>query len=651
MAAGDSFKVGVSGLQVFQRSLNTIGHNITNSQTEGFSRQRVELATRFASPSGNGFIGNGVDSTAVRRMFDQNAIDQVRTRLASSEYFSIYNQFSSQVDNLLADPDAGLSPAIESFFAAVQEVANDPVSIPAREVMLIEGEGLVDRFLTMQDWLSDLQGAANDHIRTQVSTVNRLSESIADYNEQIIVARGMASGQDPNDLLDKRDLLIDRLSKHVNVNVLELNDGTVDVFVGNGQSLVLAAQSMQLQARPNPDDPTNMEVAYVDNSTNTLSSITSMLSGGDLGGVLQFRDEILTPSINSLGRLAIAIATTFNEQHQKGMDLTNTMGGSFFNAPTLTAEASFNNTGGVSASIALNDIKDLTTDEFELKWNGVNYTIRNLATNEIVNPGFVAVGPPAELNTFKGMDISLDGIPAVGDVFYLRPNRYAARQFSMAISDPNFIAAASAVRSDINIGNNLGNGDITQPSVVDSSDPNLQQAVIFTFSNSGGLGSPAEADQFDVVGVGTGNPVAVNYTSGGDLTYNGWTVNITGKPKVGDSFTVDFNAGGFSDNRNALDLIELQVTGTMISGNASYHDAYSELVVSVGNKTSQSEISLEAQNALLGQAKEHRESISGVNLDEEAANLLRFQQAYAAAAQVITIANSVFETLLNAVRR
>ena len=653
MTQGNPFKVGVSGLQVFQRTLNTIGHNISNSQTEGFSRQRVEVATRLASGTGSGFIGNGVQSVAIERMFDQNAIDQVRSRTSTNDFFATYHEFASQVDNLVADPDAGLSPAIESFFHSVQEVADDPSSIPAREVMLTEGEALVDRFLTMQDWFADLQDAANDHISTQVSVVNRIASSIAEMNQQIIEAKGLST-QSPNDLLDKRDVLIDELSKHMNVSVVELNNGTINVFVGSGQSMVLGTQAMQLEANRDPNDPFNLEVTYLDPSSNASSPVSDMLTGGDLGGVLAFREEILMPAINHLGRLAIAISTTFNEQHRKGMDLKNTTNADFFNVPALTAQANNANTGpATGVSLVLNDINDLTTDEFQLTHNGTDYIIRNTATNEVFIPGVAVAGPPnTTLNTFKGMDITVEGgTPNVGDIFYIRPNRNAARDLSMAITDPNFIAAANPLRSDFNVTNNLGDGEITQPIVVDSADVNLQQPVTISFSNSGGAASPADADQYDVVGVGTGAPVGVAYVKGGTITFNGWEVQITGTPKVGDSFTIDPNSSGFSDNRNALALADLQVSGTMIGGSATYHDAYSELVVSVGNKTSQSEISLEAQGALLAQAKEHKEAISGVNLDEEAANLLRYQQAYAAAAQVITMANSLFETLLGAVRR
>ncbi|MDX1812374.1 MAG: flagellar basal body rod C-terminal domain-containing protein, partial [Gammaproteobacteria bacterium] len=436
-------------------------------------------------------------------------------------------------------------------------------------------------------------------------------------------------------------------------SVLEQDNGTVNVYVASGQSLVLGTNYMRFEATPNPDDPANVEVAYRDPTSNNLSYISNTLQGGDLGGALDFRKEILLPAIDHLGRLAVAISSTFNEQHQKGMDLNNNTNNDFFNVPAMKAQASTKNTGAATGvSIALSDVSALTTDEYQLTYDGANYILRNPTTNQVFTPGVASVTPPdTTLNTFNGMDITIEGgVPAVGDVFYVRPFRSSAREISLAIDDPNYIAAANPLRSNIDVATNLGDGEITQPTIVDSTDVNLKQPVTITFTNSGGLASPATADQFNVAGVGTGNPVGVAYVAGNVISYNGWEVKISGTPKVGDVFTIDPNSSGFSDNRNALELVNLQTKGTMTGGNATYHDAYSDLVVTVGNQTSQAEISQEAQQALLEQSKAHKESISGVNLDEEAANLLRYQQAYSAAAQVITIANSLFETLLGAVR-
>ena len=642
MPNGDPLQVGVSGLKVFQRTLNTIGHNISNSQTDGYSRQIVDLATNPATPTGNGFIGTGVRATNIARMFDQNATDQVRARTSTNQYFSTYYGLATQVDNLIADNSAGLSPSLQSFFDSVQKVADDPTSTPAREVMLTQANALTDRFKTMQTWFSDLQKTVNSQVQSKVSTVNQTVDSIAQINQQIINAKSLSANAEPNDLLDKRDVLINDLSKSMNVSVLQNQDGTVNVYAGSGHSLVIGTQSMHLEAKANPDDPFNSEVYYVDPSSKNLSPISSMISGGDLGGALKFRSDILLPAMNNLGRLAVAVSDTFNTQHQKGMDLNNQTNNDFFKVPPLNAVANSSNTGPVTGvSIALNNVKDLTTDEYQLTYDGANYVIRNPATNETFTPGVAVPGPPnTTLNTFKGMDITIQGgTPNVGDVFYIRPMRDAASQIGVAISDPNSIAAANPLRSEFNASNNLGDGQITQPTIVNSADPNLQQPVTITFTNSGALASPATADQFSVSGTGTGNPAGVAYVNGGTISYNGWQVQISGTPKVGDTFTINPNTGGFSDNRNA-----------MIGGQSTFHEAYSNLVVDVGNKTSQANISQQAQSALLTQAKDHQASISGVNLDEEAANLMRFQQAYTAAAQVITTANNLFNTLMTAVR-
>jgi len=649
--AGDILRVGVSGLKAFQRTLGTIGHNISNSNTDGYSRQKVGMLTRPATPSGAGFMGNGVDINSTERMFDQNSINQVRARLSTKEYFSAYNEFASQVDNLIADADAGLTPSIESFFEGVQEVSNDPTSIAARTVMITEAESMVNQFSTLDSWFADLNKAANSRIVNQVGETNEIAISIADLNKEIIVARGLGGNQPPNDLLDKRDLLIDQLAEKVNVSVVETDNGSLDVFIGNGQSLVLGTKPMKLEARPDPDDPKIYEVSYVDPSTNVLSPISTMLNGGDLGGVLKFRDEVLIPARNGLGRIAIAVANTFNTQHRNGLDLNSALGTDFFNEPTLGANESILNAGASLITVTLNDVQSLTTDEYQLLYDGVNYQLRNEKTNQVTTLNVAAAGPPIQFDPVFGLDISLDSVPVAGDKFFIRPTREATRSFSVLTRDPSEIAAANILKTGANISNNLGTGSITEATITDNTNVDLQDTVTITFSRVDALGSPNNADQYTAVGVPSGNTVTAAYTPGGTLSFNGWDVDISGAPIVGDVFTVERNTSGISDNRNALLLAGLQLDNTMINGNATFHDAYAEIVVAVGNRTSQSEISYEAQSALLSQAEGLRDSISGVNLDEEAANLLRFQQAYAAAAQVISAADELFQTLLGAVRR
>jgi len=676
MPSGDMLRVGISGLQVFQRTLNTIGHNISNVNTDGYSRQVVDLVPRYPTPSGDGFIGNGVRTSTTKRLFDEHAAEQVRSRSSTTEFFDIYHEFASQVDNLVADPDAGLSPAINAFFDSVQEVADDPSSIPARNVLLTDAEVLVDRFETMQEWFSDLQRAVNDKIFNEVTVVNELASSIADLNKDIIVATGIGGGQPPNDLLDQRDHLVDELSKHLNIRTIEATDGSINVYVGSGQSIVLSTRTMKLDPAQNIDDPTNMEVGYLDPVTGTTASISAMLSGGELGGILKYREEVLMPSVNSLGRVAIGIATVFNTQHNKGMDLTNNLGGDFFSLPYLPAIVAgdppvaqlfatdgVNNTGASSVTVRLNDIQALTIDEYQLTFDpSGDYILKNLNTNQTDILTIAAAGPPIQFDPIYGMDIELSAVPAVNDKFFIRPNRQAARDIAVAIRDPNLIAAAHPLRTGIDVNNNSGDGAISETTITDYANADLLETVTITFRNSLGLPFPAVADVYDVTGVGIGLPqIGVPYVNadvdgdgigdGDVLSFNGWDVRITGIPKDGDVFVVDANVNGVSDNRNALALSDLQTTGTMIGGNATFHDAYSELVVLVGNLTHQAEIGYESQSALLDQATQLKDSLSGVNLDEEAANMLAFQQAYAAAAQVIAAADEVFQTLISAVRR
>ncbi|HFE37270.1 MAG TPA: flagellar hook-associated protein FlgK [Gammaproteobacteria bacterium] len=652
MGVNNVLGVGISGLKAFQRTLSTVGQNISNANTEGYSRQKVELTARDAQPTGVGFLGNGVKIETTERMFDQNLINQVRSRTSIKEFFSSYKAFSSQIDDVVADADASLPPAIESFFAGVQEISNDPTSIAARRVMITEAENLVSRFKTLDSWFTDLNTAVNKRVITQVATVNEIASSVANLNQEIMVARALSGGHTPNDLQDKRDALIDKLSEHVNVSVVETDNGSLDVFIGTGQSLVLGSLAMRLEARRNPNDTSMYEVAYAPPNSSVLSSISKMLGGGDLGGVLSFREEILKPAQNGLGRIAVGLTSTFNALHKSGLDLKSKLGTDFFNEPVLGASSGVDNIGSSKITATLDDIQALTTDEYQLTFDGANYLLRNESTNEVTALTVSAAGPPIQFDPVFGMNITLDSEPAKNDTFYLRPVREATRQLDVLVTDPVKVAAANLMKTESSLSGNLGDATISEADVVDNSAANLQETVTITFTNSAGLSSPADADQFTVSGsvsglISTGNV----YTDAGVISVNGWEVKISGSPKVGDEFVVERNTTGISDNRNARMLADLQNMNTMINGNASYHDAYAEIVVLVGNRTSQSEISLEAQNALLIQAKGARDNVSGVNLDEEAANLLRFQQAYSAAAQVITTADEMFQTLLGAVRR
>jgi flagellar hook-associated protein 1 FlgK len=640
------FNVGISGLLASQRALTTVGHNVANVNTPGYSRQRVELDTRPPQLTGGSYIGKGVTVEDIRRSYDGFLTSQVRIGTSNVGENRAFNALAAQVDNLVADPATGLTPALQSFFDAVQALADDPSSVAARQVVLSEGETLVERFHTLDQRLADLRQGQAQRLRDAVDEVNSLASAIADVNYDIQLAVGQGSGSQPNDLLDQRDELLRQMSDLVGIDVLEQGDGTINVFVGTGQALVVGTRTQQLSVVNSSFDPSQLEVAY-DTGAGPVE-ISGLIRGGELAGLLQFRDQLLDPTQNALGRVAVGLAVTFNDQHQLGADLNGNLGQAFFSGIDATSPVVFAgaaNTGAPPAVInaTVTDANALDTSDYGLERTAAGYSLTRLSDGQTTAlPGFAGGAPASvQLDGFTLNWVS-DNI-AVGDSFLIQPTRFAAREFGLQLAHVEEIAAAAPIRTAAGLGN-TGTGGVSAGTVngPPPPDPNLLQPVTITFTAAG---------TFDVTGVGTGNPVGVPYTPGADISYNGWTIQITGNPAVGDSFTVQPNTAGVGDNRNGLQLAELQNSRTLVGGKATYEEAYGQMVTDVGSKTRQSEINLSAQEVMLEQSMASRDSVSGVNLDEEAADLIRFQQAYQASAQVIGAADAVFQALLDAVGR
>ncbi len=539
-----------SGLQAFQRAISVTGHNISNANTDGYTRQRVELGTRPPSFTGQGFIGNGVQVESIERVFDEFVTERLRNTTSSNAQYETLALLSGRVSDLLGDDQAGLGNGLEAFFNAVQALADDPSSIPVRQVLLSEGESLVARFHNLDAQVDSMRDELNAGLSNIVAEINSLSTAIAEANRNIVNATSQGSGATPNDLLDERDNLINRLSELVSVRTVEQDNGATNVFVGSGQSLVTGFLASELSMVPNNFDNRHLEIAVVGAGISTV--ITGNLTGGELGATLDFRDRILDPAQNGLGRIAVTVATEFNRQHTLGMDLDGAAGSDFFSVTAPQVAANLTNTGAatVTASFDAANIDDLSTDDYLLRFDGAAWTLNSLSDGQPVSmtgsgPFFAA-----------GLQIDIGGSAAAGDRFLIRPTRSAGAEVAMLIGNPREIAAAAVAAS------------------------------------------PAPGD-----------------------------------------------------NSNALLLANLQVAQTMENGTTSFQGAYGQLVAELGTQTRSAQISADAQAALLAQAQGSRDAVSGVNLDEEAANLLRFQQAYQAIAQVISVADSTFQTLLSAVRR
>lgn len=643
----DLLNIGVSGLLAFQRNLTTISHNISNVNTPGFSRQRVELGARLPQFTGAGYVGNGVEVSSVQRVYDSFLTAQVRTTTSTNAQLQSLYSYASQVDNLLADAQSGLSPALQDFFGAVQGVADEPSSIPARQVLLSDAGGLADRFHYLNQRLSDLRTGVNGQLQTVTAEINSLAQGIASINKEISAALG-AGGAPPNDLLDQRDTFIARLAEQVGVTVVAQDDGAVNVFIGSGQSLVVGAQANTLTTAPNAFDPTRLEVAYKTGTTSVV--ISDSVTGGALGGALQFRTQVLDTAQNNLGQLANGLVSTFNAQHLLGQDLNGALGAAFFTAGAAQVLARASNTGGATVSVTITDANALTASDYRLQRNAdssgnANYTLTRLSDNVVVATytPVLPAGLTGTVPTVDGLAVAWTGATpiAVGDSFLIQPTRNGARDIAVAISDPRKIAAAAPIRTSKSL-SNTGAASISAGAVLDTGNAALLTTATITFNNP--------PTTFNITGVAP-NPSPVAYTSGANITYNGWQIQITGSPQAGDSFTVEQNTNGVGDNRNALLLGGLQTQLTLSGSTASYQDLYGKTVAQVGSTTRQADVSRQAQESLLQQVTEARDAVSGVNLDEEAADLVRFQQAYQAAAQVISSSNSLFDALLNAVRR
>lgn len=660
------FETSVSGLLAFQRALATTSHNIANVNTEGYSRQRVELGTRPALGTGSGYIGSGVQVETVRRVFSQARETAVQRNTAELQRLSTFSEFASRLDDLLADQAAGLSPALQNFFDAVQDVANDPVSSTSRKMLLTAGENLVARLNFLDDRFSALQREVASQMRLQVGEINEIAAAIAELNEAIVAAQGRI-GQPPNDLLDKRDALILDLSERVAAQVVRQEDGAVNVFIGHGQTLVAGSQSNELRLVAGANDPTQPDIAIA-NPGGTAINITATIQGGSLGGLLNARRELIGPARDELGRIAASIAVAFNNQHNLGMQYATSpsgaLGGDFFGigAPQVISHAG---NAGPQPSVRFDteSIGALKGSNYRLDYDGSKWQLTRLADGEVVDSG-------TGLLEADGLLVDVSGLTA-GDSFLIRPTRNVIDGMSVLLDRPSQVAAASPliVREATEANGQASNGGTAQiGKLTITSTDNLQPlsgvgpftltydaaTTAFKVTDAGGnaIGTIDYNPATDAEGllVESSSPAWHPAGSTSLLEYGDMRFEISGVAEDGDQFIISRNANALGDNRNMLALGELAGESIMEGGTATFQEAYAGLVGEIATVARRAEINRDAQQAILDQAIAANQAVSGVNLDEEAANLIKFQKAYQACAQAIAITNTLFDSLLSAVR-
>lgn len=650
------FYTGLSGLNVAQGSLVTTGHNTANVNTPGYRRQTANISSSGGLLKPNvGFFGNGSHIDSVTRNYDSFLATQFNQAKALNEALTTYSSQITRVDDMLANQTSGLAPLMQNFFAGVQGVANVPADSAARQQMINSAQSMTNQFRSMSQYLTDLNSGVNQQIETNAEHINVFSDQIANLNKQIALLSGAGDGQPPNDLLDQRDQLVTDLSKLIGTKVVVQDGGQYNVFIGNGQTLVLGNVAYELQAVTSAVDPSRTSVAVVGASGTSIELKDSALTGGALGGLLQFRNETLVVAQNSIGRIAIALSDTFNAQHNLGVDLNGALGQDFFSQASPSTLPNARNSGTLLLDATFSDTAQLTISDYTVEVNaGGNYVLTRLSDKQVLSPvgGYTNGDFPLTFDGITLAQVIPVGVAQPGDSFLVQPTGSGARDFDVLITDVAQVAAAAPIVTG-NVAANKGSGVINAGSV-DAAYLATPLAAAVTLSYASATttlsGFPALSPVTVTLPNGTATTYAagtpVPYTSGATISFDGITVTLSGAPADGDSFTIAPNTGGVSDGRNALLLGALPLQKTIGGSTATFNDAYAQLVSNIGNKTRQIDISNAAQTSLVAQIRFADQSVTGVNQDEETANLLMFQQMYQANAKVIQTASTIFDAVL-----
>ncbi|MEO5770499.1 MAG: flagellar hook-associated protein FlgK [Burkholderiaceae bacterium] len=644
MGASTLMSVGMRAMAANFAALQTAGHNIANANVEGYSRQQVELATAQGQDTGAGFFGRGVDIETVTR--SHNAFLTREAAAASSQSAADAARLA-QLDRLEAvfpTGVSGLGYAAGEFLNSMVDLASRPQDSSTRQVVLARADDVASRFSAAAAQLDNLQTGVSQDLQNGVAAVNGLAQRIAQVNDSIAQAQG--SGQPPNDLLDQRDQLIAELSEHLQVTTIAADDGTLGVFMAGGQRLVLGTQASTLRLLPDAFDVSRSRLAVIESGI-VRPLPEGVVGSGSLGGLLRFQNEDLVAARNQLGQMATALSTAVNAQQALGLDLRTPAGSGgpllVVGAPTaLPASTNGRDAAGnfiSSVSLAVADAQALQASEYALRTDPANagsYLLtrlsdgleRSIASGDTVDGLTVTVGPPA---------------PAATDRFLLQPFTRAANEMRSVMSDPRGLAAASPLEAVRDVAN-AGTARVAALTIADAS-VNPQLTASIDFSDANGSYSWTLRDQTTNALVSSG---AGSWSAGVPIALNGFELQLDGVPAAGDTFSVARTASPQASNGNALALAALR--DAALVGGRNVTDAYASLIAGVGVKVQSARTSADISEGVAASARAQQTGEAGVNLDEEAARLLQFQQSYQAAAKILQVAQSLFDTLLDVTR-
>ncbi|TXI07303.1 MAG: flagellar hook-associated protein FlgK [Pseudomonas monteilii] len=669
--------IGMSGLGAAQSGMYTLGNNIANADVESYSRQQNVQKTKGGQQVGQVFIGSGTTLADVRRVYNAFLENQLRSTTAlSSDATSYLNQITP-LDTALSSSDTGITAALKSFFSAMQDAAAKPSEDASRQLLLTSAQSLAKRFNTLSAQLNQQNSDINANMASIADKVNALTQSIADLNGQI--SKMTAVNGQPNDLLDQRDGAVRELSALIGADVVEQKNGNYDIYLKNGQALVLGNTTQTIGVQPSATDPTRMSLIL--NRGSTKMDITSTTTGGELGGLIRYRKDTLDPALNELGRVALVVADAINSQLAQGIDKNGDFGATLFgdiNSAAAISQRSVaktgNSTGSGNLDVTIKDTGKLSTSDYQVTFtSATGYSVRKLPEGTDMGSFDLTDTPPPVIDGFT-LSLNGGGLSA-GDSFKITPTRNAAAGIDTVLTDPKRLALASPLTATSGSGNK-GTGVITQPTLTSEMDiydaaqrSQLQTGLKYSTPVKLVFGddtsSPQAYKMYDAKGTEIGSGTIVpgqenklqlsvpmvdgsGNSLGGNFTFE---MSVSGAPKNGDSYTVALSGAGSADNRNALSVIDLQTKSTVEVGangkGISFTDAYAKLVSNVGGKAGQAQMDSDATTALHASAVESRNGLSGVSIDEETGNLVKFQQYYTASSQIIKAAQETFATLIN----
>ena len=628
----DLLSTSVSGLLAFQQALDVTSNNIANVNTPGYSAETANLAEAPGQFTGAGYIGGGVDVASVTRAYNQQLAQQANTSQSSySSYHTLATQ-AQQIDNMLSASSTGLSASLQSFVNALQTVSTSPTSTSARQALLSQGQALAQQLQSYNAQIGQYGTQLEAQVGTDVTQINSLAGNIASLNQQI--AAGSTSGQTPNQMLDQLDNLVNQLSQYVSVQTVTQSNGTVNVFIGSGQALISGGNAAQLTTLQNAYNPTQLDVGL--KTSSGITNLTQQMTGGELGGLLSARSQILEPTQNQLGQISVAVATLVNEQQQCGMTLTGTPGQAMFAVGGVQVLPDSGNSGNAAVTVTRTSLSQLTADNYQLQYSGGTWQLTDASTGQSVTmTGNGTSGTPFQA---AGLSIVVSGTPAANDSFLIQPTAAATAGLSMQLTSPAQIAAASRVQAVAGTGN-TGTGTIGSASVTD---PSTYGSGTYTVS----FASPT---QYTVTNSSGTSVASGTYSGGSPISFNGQQLTLTGSPATGDTFTVSPNSSANTgDNSNILAMIDRLSASTLNGGTTSVSGAANNLVGQIGVLTQQAQNNASAQHTVNQDATTALSNADGVNLDQQAANVLQYQQAYQAMAQIITASHQMFDSLIQA---